>query len=260
MTQTNHPAAPGGISGSTLKIAAIISMLLDHIGASLLMPVLTETASAAGVTDWSMQSLIASCPGIAVPYYALRYIGRIAFPIFCFLLVEGFLHTRNLPKYCLRLAAFALVSEVPFDLAFHRTPYYQISQNVFFTLLIGLLVISLDRYCRERFAASPAAGYLIPLLGLIAGMYAAEALHTDYGYIGILAIDVLYQMRDKRTLAGILCTVFLCISAPLEITAILFVPLIRRYNGTRGLSMKYIFYAFYPLHLVILYLIGNAFL
>lgn len=144
MMKSTPTAASRGLSGSTLKIIAIITMLLDHIGASLVQPILASTASAAGVTDWSMPSLAAAYPGAAIPYYALRYIGRISFPIFCFLLVEGFLHTKNLHKYCLRLAIFALVSEIPFDLAFHQTPFYQASQNVFFTLLIGLLVIAFD--------------------------------------------------------------------------------------------------------------------
>lgn len=259
MTESTYPVSCHGISGSTLKIIAIATMLLDHIGASLLMPVLADAASFAGVTDWSMQSLIASCPDVAIPYYAMRYIGRIAFPIFCFLLVEGFLHTKNLPKYCLRLALFALISEIPFDLAFHRMPVYNASQNVFFTLLIGLFVIALDRYCHERFAGHPGLLFLIPLLGLAAGMYLAEALCTDYGYLGVIAIDILYQMRDKRLFASILCTIVLCFSAPLEITAILFVPLILQYNGTRGLSLKYVFYAFYPLHLFLLYFIAKLF-
>ncbi len=258
MMKSTPTAASRGLSGSTLKIIAIITMLLDHIGASLVQPILASTASAAGVTDWSMPSLAAACPGAAIPYYALRYIGRISFPIFCFLLVEGFLHTKNLHKYCLRLAIFALVSEIPFDLAFHQTPFYQASQNVFFTLLIGLLVISFDRFCRERFANNLGAGFLLPLLGLIAGMYLAEAFCTDYGYLGVLVIDILYILRDKRALAGILSTVFLCFSAPIEVTAIVFVPLIQRYNGKRGLPLKYVFYAFYPLHLLLLYILRSG--
>lgn len=260
MTQSKSFAPSHGITGSTLKIIAILSMLLDHIGASLLMPVLARTASSLGVTDWSMGGLIAACPHIAVPYYALRYIGRIAFPIFCFLLVEGFLHTKNLAKYCLRLAVFALLSEVPFDLAFHRTPFYMASQNVFFTLLIGLLVISLHHYCSERFAKNFVIRLFLPLLGLIAGMLLAEKLSTDYGYIGVIAIDILYQLRSKKVLAGLLCSAVLFLSASIELAAVLFVPLIWRYNGKRGLSLKYVFYAFYPLHLLLLYFIGGAFL
>lgn len=246
-----------GISGSTLKIIAIVTMLLDHIGASLLQPILTDAARSLGVTSWSAGNLISACPDIAIPYYILCYIGRIAFPIFCFLLVEGFLHTRNLQKYCLRLAIFALISEIPFDLAFHYTPFYPKSQNVFFTLLIGLLVISFDRWCHESLTAYPFSN-ILPILVFLAGMALAEYLQTDYGCIGIIAIDVLYQLRRHRITSCILAAAFLCLSSSLEVTAFLFVPLVGFYNEERGLSLKYVFYLFYPVHLFILYLIGIA--
>lgn len=257
MTESVSSSSSRGVSGSTLKIIAIVTMLLDHIGASLLQPLLVNAASAAGVTSWSVGALTAACPKIAVPYYILRYIGRIAFPIFCFLLIEGFLHTQNLSKYCLRLAVFALVSEVPFDLAFHYTPFYPASQNVFFTLLLGLLVIAFDRWCHETLTAYPVISGVLPILVLAAGMALAELLCTDYGYLGVIVIDILYQLRRSRITAGILAAAFLCFSSPLEVTAFLFVPLICFYNGRRGLSLKYVFYAFYPLHLLLLYLIGG---
>ena len=258
MTQPITPSSSRGISGSTLKITAIIAMLLDHIGASLLQPLLVDAARAAGVTTWSARPLILACPNIAVPYFILRYIGRIAFPIFCFLLVEGFLHTKNLPKYCLRLAVFALVSEIPFDLAFHYTPVYKESQNVFFTLLIGLLVIAFDRWCHERLTAYPFINTVLPIIVFLAGTGLAEFLQTDYGCIGVIVIDILYQLRRRRITAGILSAAFLCLSSSLEITAFFCVPLIHYYNGKRGLSLKYVFYIFYPAHLLLLYLISTV--
>lgn len=100
------------VTGSTLKIIAIVTMLIDHTAAVLLG-----------------NNMI------------MRMIGRIAFPIFIFLLVEGAIHTRNKIKYALRLSLFALISEIPFDLAFSNEPFFFGYQNVFFTLAIGMFMI-----------------------------------------------------------------------------------------------------------------------
>ena len=108
-----------GISGYWLKLIAVISMLIDHTSAVILEQI----------------------PGLEAPAFFMRIIGRLAFPIYCFLLVEGFYHTRSRAKYAGRLFLFALISEVPFDLAFSRRMWDFSSNNVFFTLLFGLLVI-----------------------------------------------------------------------------------------------------------------------
>lgn len=108
-----------GISGYWLKVIAVISMLIDHTSAVILEQI----------------------PGLENPAFLMRIIGRLAFPIYCFLLVEGFYHTRSRAKYAGRLFLFALISEVPFDLAFSRRMWDFSSNNVFFTLLFGLLVI-----------------------------------------------------------------------------------------------------------------------
>ena len=91
-----------GISGSTLKIIAIITMLIDHIGAVVIAPVMIQRSGNLYMED--------DLYGI---YSLLRTIGRIAFPIFCFLLVEGFVHTRNVKRYAIRLGLFAIISEIP---------------------------------------------------------------------------------------------------------------------------------------------------
>ncbi|NLG02851.1 MAG: hypothetical protein GX567_03310, partial [Clostridia bacterium] len=111
-----------GIPGSTLKIIAIITMLIDHIAAVVLADYL-------------------SIDGIRTIYKIMRSIGRLGFPIFCFLLVEGFMHTRDIKRYARNLGLFALISEVPFDLAFKHKLIYLDYQNVFFTLFLSLLAI-----------------------------------------------------------------------------------------------------------------------
>ena len=219
-----------GISGSTLKLIALITMLLDHIGAILVVS--------------------------PTPYYILRLIGRIAFPIFCFLLVEGFLHTKNLKKYAFRLFLFALVSEIPFDLAFYHTAFYPDSQNVFFTLFIGLLVISCNHSFDDILKDKPGIRLICRAAVIVAGMGIAWYLKTDYSYIGVAAIALLYHFRNNPIIAAADACLLLMFSSSMEISSFVCLPLIRAYNGKRGLSLKYIFYLFYPVHLLILHLIS----
>ena len=83
-------------------------------------------------------------------YRIMRGIGRIAFPIYCFLLVEGFYHTHDVKKYISRCFLFAVISEVPFDLAVHGVWFYPGAQNVFFTLAIGLCTLYAVSACERK--------------------------------------------------------------------------------------------------------------
>ena len=118
-----------GLSGSTLKYIAIITMLIDHFGAAFFI---VFTSFYAGTASFAQADIL---------YQVMRGIGRTAFPIFCFVLVEGLYHTHDVKRYLLRLFVFALVSEVPFDLAFSDQILEFGAQNVFFTLLIGMLML-----------------------------------------------------------------------------------------------------------------------
>ncbi len=134
----------GKIPGSTLKIIAMVCMLIDHTAAVLFDRILISRGLLDAVNASDGGASFLSTGNTAVIYYAdmiMRAIGRISFPIFCFLLIEGFLHTHDVKKYALNLGIFALVSEVPFDLAFAGKPFYLNYQNVFFTLFIGLVMM-----------------------------------------------------------------------------------------------------------------------
>lgn len=243
-----------GISGSTLKLIAIITMLIDHVGAAVIWRMILSNAAAG-----SMEGTIAY-DGLLRIYMIMRYIGRIAFPIFCFLMVEGLQKTRNKAKYAFRLGIFALASEIPFDLAFSSKILEFDYQNVFFTLFIGLLtMIAADKInqmpdkCVNDNARKimKIFKYPIQLMIMAIGALVAEFLQTDYGAIGVICIMVLYFFRKIKVLqivAG--CFAFLW-----ELTApFAFIP-IGFYNGRRGLKLKYVFYLFYPMHLLILYFI-----
>jgi hypothetical protein len=142
-----------GISGSTLKMIAIVTMLIDHIGAAVLARLLMVNGLGEldqTNTDAIMQWLSAN-GALYWMYTVMRMIGRVAFPIFCFLLVEGFVHTHNVKGYLGRLVLFGILSEVPFDLAFFRTPFDPSAQNVYWTLALGVLAMAgLKRFEKEN--------------------------------------------------------------------------------------------------------------
>ena len=238
-------------SGTALKTIACITMLIDHIGAScieagLLLPELERGEVSGGA--WDQLSLFQLDR-------VLRFTGRLAFPIFCFLLVEGFVHTHDVKKYVRRLFLFALISEVPFDLAFFRTPFDPSAQNVYWTLALGVLAMAgLKRFEKEN--------GLPGWQGLVwAGGCAALALaaNTDYSASGVLIICALYLTRADRKrqcLVGAVLFLF-------ELTAPLAFVLVWFYNGQRGACsplQKKAFYWFYPVHLALLACITNLLL
>lgn len=222
------------LNAGNLKTIAVISMLIDHFAYAILyFAVLLPNAPIQRGTDLYTVYRV---------YRIMRDIGRPAFPIYCFMLVEGFFYTRSRIKYARNLAVFGLISEIPFDLAFEQTWLEFSYQNVYFTLLIGLLVIwAWD-------AAGPKRWYLqIAAVGAGAGL--AYLMHTDYDYRGVLLIFVFYLLRQFRIPQAIGGAVAMYWEMPAVLPAFLLLPL---YNGKRGRQVKYFFYAFYPGHLLIL--------
>ena len=185
-----------------LKIIAIITMLIDHI-AAIFIPQNT----------WI--------------YIAGRVIGRLAFPIFVFLLVEGFYHTRSVPNYLKRLGIFALISEIFFDLAFYNSFFQSSSgniktdlpkifsdnqifdtvvkrfmsyQNVFFTLFIGLATIYFMSIIEKKYKDNMVYVNIINAIITIAACLVAAVLRTDYSYKGVLLIVAFYLFRGSKIL------------------------------------------------------------
>lgn len=252
-------AGKRGITGSTLKWIAILTMLIDHTAAIILQNRLLRLSSFQARDAQELAAVKDNFDLLYPVYQFMRNIpGRIAFPIFCFLLVQGFIHTRSPRKYAVRLFLFALLSEVPFDLGFHGELFSWRGQNVLFTLFLGLLVIAGFRYFEERQGLNPAASLFCRAVILAAGMAAAFLLKTDYNMYGVLTVAVMYQLRSSRVLsAGAGCAV-LALMSQTELGAFLSVLPIALYNGKRGSNIKWLFYVFYPLHILILYLIACA--
>lgn len=221
-----------------LKLIALATMTVDHVG-RFFFP---------GDIDWIL-------------------VGRLAFPIFAWGIANGYHYTRSVEGYMSRLAIFALISQVPFTLAFISLGYNPWVLNIFFTLLIGLFAI----YAYER-APSKVVGWgVVLLLALLATL-----LQTDYGFYGVLLTFVFHITygSNKRMLLGQL--LFWCILAifsviisytalgnisyladiprliTLQVIALVSVVCIASYNGVQGPQLKWLFYWYYPLHLLVL--------
>ncbi len=239
------------ISANCLKWIALITMLIDHFGACIWL----YQAKAGWM---SFQD-----PNFYIPYYMLRGIGRLAFPLFIFLLAEGFYYTRNRKKYLIRLTLFAFLSEIPFDLALFLTNPQVSSgqittwahQNVYFTLVLGFLSMLLIDWIEKKDWDKKIK--IIAVIGAVALPAAlAQLIHTDYGAIGVLAIAVAWLLRDRRgNLLEVTGIIFiLTFSSSLEALALLDLPLIAAYRGKQGKKgNRWFFYAFYPVHLLLLF-------
>lgn len=176
----------------------------------------------------------------------LDLIGRIAFPIFCFVLVEGFCHTGNRKKYLMRLWIGAVASEIPFDMAFFGQFYSFEGQNVLFTMLIGMLALIGMEKCSNRMKVLPVA----------AAMITAWLLKVDYGFYGIWLIVMFYLLRGmKRELVTVQVGSYIASMALygwIQVFSVLALPFVACYNGEKGKGLKYFFYVFYPMHLIVL--------
>lgn len=240
-----------GITGSTLKIIAITSMFFDHIGSIILERALVLGGMLDVVDAQSESAFLEANGDLYNTYFALKMIGRIAFPIFCFLTVEGFLHTSNLKKYLSRMLLFAFISEVPFDLAFFGVPFYWEYQNVFFTLFFGILAIAGIRLAEQKKEWNIVWRVLFSLLTAGLCMGAAYIFKTDYDISGVLVIVAIYLFRRRKTLSvGLGCILLKEIAAFASLIPIFL------YNGKRGRNIKWVFYLFYPVHIILLYLLS----
>lgn len=232
-----------GLSQETLKIIACVTMLIDHVGASVVETQFFETPSVA------LSSL----------YFAMRIIGRVAFPIYCFLLAEGAHYTRSPRNYAIRLSIGVLLSELPFDFALFGGLTWAY-QSVMVTLLLGFGMLELMKKCPK---------YWMKLLAVIPFALAAQWLNTDYGGYGVAVVALFGLTRElphcrEIQLVGlsILCILmnsaevsFGAIEVPIELFAVFSMIPICLYSGRKATASKAVqlgFYLFYPVHLAVL--------
>lgn len=213
-----------------LKVIAFICMVCDHLGKS-----------------------------IFIEFKFLRYIGHLAFPIFCFQLVQGYLYTGNKIKFMKRLFMFALISQVPFCL-FMRNVYVF---NVMFTLLFGIIAIAVYDMVNK----------ILGIFSLVLLCFVAQFLNFDYGAFGVIIIFAFYIFRNNKIYMSLIFIVLVILNysfnykIPIKylfysngmlpyvvFTCFSLVPILL-YNNKKGRDTKYLFYILYPLHFIILIII-----
>ena len=226
------------LNGFHLKLIAICTMLIDHMGYTLF-------------------------PGVMW----LRCVGRVAFPIFCFLIAEGCVYTHDRKKYAARLLAFALLSEIPFNLMNSGMIWDPYDQNVLWTLLLGALVCWLMDWALKK--CTPLS-FVLTGAAMVAAYWLLEAFRTDYGGWGMLLVAAFYCVRRApsgavvKMIAQAFGLAFFSLGVmggylSIELWSLVSLVPIWLYNGQRGFSHKavqYGFYAFYPVHILVLSLIA----
>lgn len=225
MNLTLKPAF--GLSGSALKVIALISMVVDHVALYL-------------VEDGT------------ILYETMRCIGRIAFPVFAFLIAEGFIHTRNRYRYFFTMLGFAVISEIPWYLLNGADG----THNVMFTLALGVATLMVLENLLQR-------NLVLGVIWTVGMAGLAYWLGVDYEWRGILIIVIFYLFngygrsfpyyRDMQFFCTFVLMMYYGMIGTVMACMILYL-----YNGTRGFVqgsiIKYGFYAFYPIHLLIIHI------
>lgn len=237
------------LTAAVLHIIAMTLMLMDHLWATLLP-----------AREW------------------LTCAGRVAFPIFAFMAVEGYFHTRSFKKYILRMLLFAVLSEIPFDLMYGGTWFYPVHQNVLWTFLLGLLGVWLMEQVRKK---GKTWMYLLACVLVVpAGLVLGTLCMVDYYGVGVLTVFVFYFLHGRKwwcflgqlaalywlnveLLGGLMYPVqlfgmeFELCQQGLALLALIPIWLYRGRQGYHSKPFQYLCYAFYPVHILLLVVVLN---
>ncbi len=249
MKKTTQSTRSLDISAATLHILAMFFMLLDHTWATVVHG-----------QQW------------------LTQVGRLAFPIFAFLLVEGYLHTHSFKKYALRLLAFAVISEIPFNLMYGGSVIYPFHQNVLWSFLIALLGMRLIDYAKQKLSIWLAVPAILVVIVLFAGF--GQLAMVDYYGAGVLMVFVFFLFHGRKwwcflgQLAGLYYInvhllgsmyypihlfgmEFDFVEQGLALLALIPIWLYQGRQGHHSKAFQYFCYAFYPVHIAVLVLIAH---
>ena len=237
------------LTAAVLHIIAMTLMLMDHLWATLLP-----------AKEW------------------LTCAGRVAFPIFAFMAVEGYFHTRSFKKYILRMLLFAVLSEIPFDLMYGGTWFYPVHQNVLWTFLLSLLGVWLMEQVRKK--GKTWMYLLVCVLVVLAGLVLGTLCMVDYYGAGVLTVFVFYFLHGRKwwcflgqlialywlnveVLGGLMYPVqlfgmeFELCQQGLALLALIPIWLYRGRQGYHSKPFQYLCYAFYPVHMLLLVVVLN---
>ena len=237
------------LTAAVLHIIAMTLMLMDHLWATLLP-----------AREW------------------LTCAGRVAFPIFAFMAVEGYFHTRSFKKYILRMLLFAVLSEIPFDLMYGGTWFYPVHQNVLWTFLLGLLGVWLMEQVRKK--GKIWMYLLVCVLVVPAGLVLGTLCMVDYYGVGVLTVFVFYFLHGRKwwcflgqlaalywlnveLLGGLMYPVqlfgmeFELCQQGLALLALIPIWLYRGRQGYHSKPFQYLCYVFYPVHMLLLVVVLN---
>ena len=237
------------LTAAVLHIIAMTLMLMDHLWATLLP-----------AKEW------------------LTCAGRVAFPIFAFMAVEGYFHTRSFKKYILRMLLFAVLSEIPFDLMYGGTWFYPVHQNVLWTFLLSLLGVWLMEQVRKK--GKTWMYLLVCVLVVPAGLVLGTLCMVDYYGVGVLTVFVFYFLHGRKwwcflgqlaalywlnveLLGGLMYPVqlfgmeFELCQQGLALLALIPIWLYRGRQGYHSKPFQYLWYAFYPVHMLLLVVVLN---
>ena len=227
--KTKSPLTRIGLTNNQLKLIAMIAMACDHVGKILLPEVII-----------------------------LQVIGRLAFPIFAYMIAEGCKYTKNRSKYLLQIALLVLLCQVVFYIAMQS-----LYQNIFITFTLSIMTIfAIDRFINKKNLLNFAIAILVVAISFffgyaLYGIISFSDYYVDYGYLGVLFPIVIYFAPNKwlKLISGaIIMLIYGFCFDYLQFFMLLTIPLLLLYNGKRGkANLKYVFYFFYPLHLVIIY-------
>lgn len=219
------------LNGAQLKYMAFLSMLLDHVNNALITPYLDGKGPLLHVSN------------------VLSILGRVAFPLFMFFLVEGFFKTRSRKKYLINLLIFGILSEVPFDLFTSRELFNKNWNNMMFTLALSLATIWIVDEIKGRLEKkSKALWYGVSVLVVAFMCAVAMFFSLDYDYHAIIVAYLFYLFYEKPLYGAALGY----LSIIKELYSVLGFAATLTYNGERGKQYKWLNYAFYPVHLLIL--------
>ncbi|MBR0443526.1 MAG: conjugal transfer protein TraX [Clostridia bacterium] len=238
-------------TSASLHIMAMLFMLCDHLWGTVIPG-----------NDW------------------LTVIGRLTFPIYAFMIVEGYFHTKNLKKYVLRLLIFALFSEIPFNLVMGSRVFYPIHQNVLFTFLIAIALVHWNEKVKER---KLWLRLLVAMASILLGYLGGIVTFVDFYHAGVLTVLVFYFFRQRKWWSYAAQLVLLAyinlemiggfgynvelfgqslfiVRQAFALLALIPIWLYRGRQGYHSKWLQYTYYAFYPAHLLALYLIKVVFL